>query len=484
MDERAPVLVGVGADVRHDDEVPGPTYVDLMVTAAERAFEDAGVESESTGAVLVPRGSWGAGEPEHLVAERLGAGEARTVMAEFGIPQLSIMRRACELIRDDGVDVALVVGGEARHRARVLQRAGAEGTPVPVSGRAPDEIMKPKDDFMTRPEIERKLNVAAHQYAVIESTLRAAAGRTPPEHAVHLGRLWARFAEIAATNPDAWDQARPPAERIATPGAGNRMLAAPYTKLLCSQMNVDMSAALVFMSVGAAEAMGVPREKWVFPLGFGESNLMMPMPTRRDIHRWPAFRLAAEQLFEQTGRSIGDVAHLDLYSCFPAAVQTFANELGVPFDRDLTVTGGMTFGGGPLNHYTFHSVVTTARLLRAEPPALALTTSVSGLLTKPAVALWSTDPGDRPLAIVDVTEDATQATARVEVDGGASGAGTVVGCTVLYDGGEPSDAVAVVQIGDVRTVALTRDRDVANSMLEEEWVGRDVNVATPGNLSG
>ena len=483
MDERAPVLVGVGADVRRDDEVPGPTYVDLMVTAAERAFEDAGIESKATGAILVPRGSWGKGEPEHLLAERLGAGDAHTVMAEFGIPQLSVMRRACELILDGTTDVALVAGGEAVHRARVLRKAGVDGTVVPVIDRPADENMKPKDDFMTRAEIERKMTVAAHQYAVIESTIRANAGRTPQEHAAHLGRLWTRFAEIAATNPEAWDQSSPPAERIAEPGSGNRMLAAPYTKLLCSQMNVDMSAALVFMSAGAAEAMGVPHEKWVFPLGFGESNLMVPMPIRRDIHRWPAFALAAEQLFEQTGRSIGDVAHLDFYSCFPAAVQTFANELGIPFDRDLTVTGGMTFGGGPLNHYTFHSVVTMARLLRAEPGTVGLTTSVSGLLTKPAIALWSTDPGDRPMANVDVTKEATQATVRVEVDGDATGNGTVVGCTVLYDGSEPSDAVAVVQIGDVRTVALTQDRDIANSMLEEEWVGRDVSVPSAGALA-
>ena len=79
---------------------------------------------------------------------------------------------------------------------------------------------------------------------------------------------------------------------------------------------------------------------------------MLPMPMRRDLHRWPAFALAAEALFE-TGRSVADVGPVDLYSCFPAAVQTGALELGLPLDRPLTVTGGMTFGGGPLNNYTF-----------------------------------------------------------------------------------------------------------------------------------
>jgi acetyl-CoA C-acetyltransferase len=335
---------------------------------------------------------------------------------------------------------------------------------------------------MTRPEIERKLTVPAHQYAVIESTLRAQAGRTPAEHAAHLGRLWSDFAEVAAANPDAWDRSNPSADEIATPGPGNRMLAAPYTKLLCSQWNVDQSGALVFMSAEAAEAAGVATDRWVHPLGFAESNLMLPMPTRRDIHRWPAFSVAAERLFELTGRSIGDVGPVDLYSCFPAAVETFAAELGLPFDRPLTVTGGMTFGGGPLNNYTFQSVVAMARRLRAEPGVVGLTTSVSGLLTKPAIALWSTDPGDRPFAWADVTEDATAATATVEVDGDLTGSGPVVGCTVLYEDGEPATGVAVVQVGDARTIALTDDRKIALGMTQEEWVGRGVTVHEVGRF--
>src|SRR5688500_3489488 len=167
-----------------------------MLTAAEAAFDDAGVESKTTGAVLVPRGSWGAGDPERVVAERLGAAEARTVMAEVGIAQLSIMARACQLIAGGDVDVALVVGAENRHRAQGARRAGVELPPTPVSDRPPDEVMKPKAEFMTRPERERKLITAPRQYAVIESPLRAQSGRTPAEHAAVLGRLWGRFAEI------------------------------------------------------------------------------------------------------------------------------------------------------------------------------------------------------------------------------------------------------------------------------------------------
>lgn len=465
----------MGAITRRDDELPGDDHVGLMVAAATQALEDAGIKGEAVGAVLVPRGSWGLGDPERVVAERLGAAGARTVMAELGIPQLSIMRRACELLADGSVDVAVVVGAEARHRANVARRAGVELTPTPVPGQEPDEVMRPLDEFMTRPEIERKLTVAAHQYAVIESTLRAQAGRTPAEHSLALGQLWGRFADVAAANPDdAWDPSSPSAEDIATPGPRNRMLAAPYTKLLCSQWNVDQAGAMVF----TAER-GNGRD--VRPLGIVESNLMQPMPTRRDMHRWPAFALAAERLFELTGRTIDDVGPVDLYSCFPAAVETFALELGLPLDRQLTVTGGMTFGGGPLNNYTFQSVVAMARLLREQPGAVGLTTSVSGLLTKPAIGLWSTE--GEGFASADVTDQARAATATVEVDGEATGAGTVVGLTVLYEDGQPATGVAVVQVGEVRTVALAEDRDVAADMVANEWVGRDVHVPTAGVLA-
>lgn len=483
MDPRSPVLVGVGAEVRRDDDLPGLDHVGLMVAAAETAFADAGVPSDLTGAVLVPRGSWGAGDPERVVAQRLGAPDAHTVMAELGIPQLSIMRRACELIADGTVDVAVVVGAENRHRAGVAKRAGVELPRTETPGLPPDELMKPHDEFMTRPEIERKLTVPAHQYAVIESTLRAHAGRTPAEHSAHLGRLWHAFAEVAAGYEHAWDRSNPSAEEIATPSPRNRMLAAPYTKLLVSQWTVDMAGAMVFMSARAAEAAGVATDRWVHPLAFAESNLMLPMPMRRDIHRWPAFEVAASRVFELTGKTIGDVGPVDLYSCFPAAVETFANELGLPLERQLTVTGGMTFGGGPLNNYTFQSVVAMADVLRGQPGAVGLTTSVSGLLTKPAIALWSTDPGDRPFGWADVTEEATAATAKVEVDGDATGAGTVVGLTVLYDDGEPATGVAVVQVGDVRTIALTDDCAVAEDMVSTEWVGRDVKVTAPGVLA-
>ena len=88
-----------------------------------------------------------------------------------------------------------------------------------------------------------------------------------------------------------------------------------------------------------------------------------------------------------TGRRVMDLActtaeeleYVDLYSCFPSAVQVAAKELGLSEDRPLTVTGGLTFGGGPLNNYVMHSVARTVELLRANPGKKGLVTATEGI---------------------------------------------------------------------------------------------------------
>ncbi len=76
-----------------------------------------------------------------------------------------------------------------------------------------------------------------------------------------------------------------------------------------------------------------------------------------------------------------------------------ARELGLALDdpRGLTVTGGMTFAGGPLNNYVLQAMVALTDLLRADPSAIGLSTSVSGMLTKQGLGLWSATPPTEPI---------------------------------------------------------------------------------------
>lgn len=441
------MLVGVGAITQHgDDPAELLDAADLLAEAAARAEADAGAPGllRRVQLVAVPNGTWAHPDPGREVVQRYGA-TARSLIAEIGITQQAVVARACEVLQRGEADVVLVGGTEAKHRHRVLAKAGID-PPPPLPG-APDEWWAPEAEIISRAEIERQLAVPAHQYAIVERVLGTSVA--------DLGRLWERFALVASGNPDAWDRSAPSAAAITTPSAANRMIAEPYTRLCCSQWNVDMAVALVLATAEAAEASGVAMDRWVFPVSSAGSDLMVPLPRRAELAQWPAFRLAAGAALRTAGIGLDDVAVLDLYSCFPAAVQVQARELGLGlFDRPLTVTGGMTFAGGPLNSSALHSLATVARRLREEPGAIALVTSVSGMLTKPGVGVWSGAPTRQLFRSVDVTAAAAAGTATKPFAPDGTGAGTVAGATVLHGPAGPTAAVAIVELTDgSRTVA-------------------------------
>ena len=83
------------------------------------------------------------------------------------------------------------------------------------------------------------------------------------------------------------------------------------------------------------------------------------MTERPDLVAAPAIRADGQAALRHAGVGIDDVEYVDLYSCFPSAVQIAARELGLSIDdpaRPVTVTGGLTFAGGPGNNYTGHSI--------------------------------------------------------------------------------------------------------------------------------
>src|SRR5581483_3897259 len=133
------------------------------------------------------------------------------------------------------------------------------------------------------------------------------------------------------------------------------------------------------------------------------------------------------------GLSVDDIAHIDLYSCFPAAVQIGAAELGLPLDdpaRPLTVTGGLTFAGGPGNNYAGHGVATLVSILRREPEAIGLATALGWYATKHAIGLYSATPPVSPFRSLDpVPDHGTTGVARIDYTGPA----TLVAFTVRRD---------------------------------------------------
>lgn len=487
LDPRTPVLVGVAAiSQREEDPDRAREPLSLMAAALERAAEDAGSPAllARADSIRSARGFWNYADPCRWLAERFGASGARTEMAEIGVLQTTPIGRAAADIAAGRSNVVLVAGGEARHRA---SRARAQGKEARITrqleGLVPDSVLCPAADIYSAIEMAHGLVMPVSQYALLENALRAADGQDMGAHAREVAELQAGMSRVAANNPDAWSREPVSAEEIREPVGHNRMLATPYTKLHVSQWNVDQAAGLILCSVATADALGVPRERRVYPLGVAESNHMLPLTNRRDLHRAPGFGLGSQRVLAAAALTLEDVAHFELYSCFPSAVRVQQREIGVSADRAVTVTGGMTFAGGPLNSFVFQSIVRMAQVLREEPGSAGIVTAVSGIVTKQGVTLWSTEPG-RGFAFEDVSEETAARTPKVEVVEEGRGDAVVATATALADGGKLSKAVLVCDLDDGhRAIVTAEDVELAESIAREEFCGRALRLEPGGRFS-
>jgi acetyl-CoA C-acetyltransferase len=484
VDSHSPVLVGAGvAHQRLDDPSAAVEALELMALASEHAAADAGAPAllGQVGGVFVPQGTWRYPDPGRLLAERFGA-TARTLVADLGVLQQTVFTRACLAIAAGELDVALVCGGEAKYRDLRARITGREITDAQQpDGTAPDEKLIPEHEIMPKLERDAGLVNAPRQYSLLETALRAARGESVTENARATGELWSAFSRVAVQNPDAWRRNAVTPEFLEHPSDANPMLAAPYTKWHCSQWNVDQAAAFVLCSSGAADRAGVPADRRVYPIAAVESNDMVPISRRAVLHRAPAARAGAERLSELSGIDVASADIVDLYSCFPVAVRIQAQELGLPVDRPdsrpLTVGGGMTFGGGPLNNATFQALARMVDQLRATPGSTGLLTFISGIITKHGMALWSTTPPDGGFRFADISADVAATTPLIDLAAEYRGVAVVEGYTVAHDHGRPVFAAALARTpDDRRCVARNDDPELAASMVADEWCGREIAV--------
>ncbi len=480
------MLVGVGAiSQREEDPARAREPLDLMIAALERAAEDAGTRAllERADSVRAPRGFWDYSDPCRLIAEHFGAANARTEIAELGILQTTLLARAASDIAAGRADVVLVTGAEARYRALRAKITGVDAPLTRQPATTPDSVLRPDALILSPAEMQAGLFLPVSQYAMIENALRAAEGVSIEKHRDDVASLWAGYAAVAATNPDAWSRDVTSAAAIADP-LRNPMQAFPYGKLHCSQWNVDQAAGLIACSVATARSLGIPAARWVFPLATADANQMIPFTERRALHRCAGFAKAAERVFAHTQREVAEVAHRELYSCFPVAVRIQMREIGIEGDRPLTVTGGMTFAGGPLNHFVLQSLVRMVQVLRDDQGSLGLVTAVSGILMKQGVSLWSSEPGAAAFVHDDVSAETESETERVEVVASGEGPATIASYTVLYEAGAPKRAVLLCDLeDDRRRIVLSDDAVLVAAATTEELCGRALRIGTGGAVT-
>jgi acetyl-CoA C-acetyltransferase len=488
LDPTTPVLVGYGQVNQHDNTPDPVEPVALMATAAREAA-DARVLAAVDAIRVVNLLSWRYRDPGLALGELIGADHPTTSYTGIGgnVPQ-SLLNQACLDIQSGRSSVVLLAGAET-WRTRKRQKANGvrpdwtsqdESVPVPPGG---DDAVE-----MAGPALQRiGLGLPSDVYPLFEEAVRVASGASQTDHRRSIGELWAQFNVVAQHNPHAWSNKAWTADEIWQPGPENRMISWPYTKLLNSNNMVDQAAVLILTSVGRATELQIPTERWVFPWSGTDSHDTYAIGERWEYHRSPAIRIAAGRALELAGLGVDDIDLVDIYSCFPSAVQIAAAEIGLPIGdpaRPLTVTGGLTFAGGPWNNYVMHSIATMAEKLVAEPGRRGLITANGGYLTKHSFGVYSTEPPPNAFRWADVQSDVDAEPTRHALDEW-EGDGTVETWTAPFgrDGNPEKVFVAVRTPDDARTLAVIADPVAAAEVVATDITGARVHVNSDGTAS-
>ncbi|MGQ4618900.1 acetyl-CoA acetyltransferase [Nocardia sp. R7R-8] len=500
VDPSTPVLVGVGqvAERIDDAEYRGLSPVQLAAAAADRALEDAGAADRDAVRRRVdtvagvrqfeisgPEARAPLGRSDNFprsVADRLGIDPRHAILEVAGgqSPQHLVTEMCRRIAGNDGIEVALVFGSEAISTVRHL--AGQDVRPDFTEHRG-----GPLDDrgyglsglvqgYLTR----HGLADNPSQYALCENARRSRLGLSRQEYLRRIGELFAPFTGVAAKNPLAAAPVERTAEELTTVTERNRMIADPYPRFVVARDQVNQGAAVLVMSVRAAQELGISSDKWVFLHGHADLR-ERPLLERPDLGVAPASVHAARHALEVAGIDAAALSTIDLYSCFPIAVFNICDGLGLsPADpRGLTVTGGLPFFGGAGNNYSLHAIAETVTRLRARPGDYGFVGANGGTLSKYSAAVYSTTPvqwrEDRSeLVQADLDAVPTPVVAQF-----ADGWATIETYTVQYTRDRRTRGIVVGRLDDGRrflATTLEHDTELVELLTQGEPLGHRVFV--------
>lgn len=506
-EERLPVLVGQGQFTDRNTDGSGLPPLEMIATACRSAAEDAGSNKilDSASAIAIagltvdaPQAktpiSGGYKNVPRSVANLLGINPKNFYYATTGgnTPQYFINRFA-QQIACGQAETVLLAGGESLATMvakfnRLYKWWWLKSDWRDDPGGKPQLVgdLRPAN---TAYEERHGLDLPATIYPLFENALQHQYGRTNSEHLAAIAELFSGFSSIAENNPYAWFQQFRSALELATTTAQNRMVAYPYTKLLNSMIGVNQSAAIIMTSAAKARQLGIAEEQWVYLHGGADGNDIWNVSERANFYTSPALEQCGQQSLAMAGKTIDQIQHFDIYSCFPAAVQVACDALGIQHHdpRGLTLTGGLPYFGGPGNNYSMHAVAEMMRRLRQHPGDFGLLNANGWYLTKHSVGVYSTQPA-APVWQSPVSTDAPLAMPhdqRPTLIESPIGAATIETYTVLFDRQHRMTKVIIVgrDREDRRFLANTpQDPEMMAALLSSDPIGRRGTVKAASGI--
>jgi len=463
--------------------------------AVVRLFQDSGF-----GAPFGTSNNFPAG-----LAQRIGANPRRHIYSPEGgeVPQ-HLVNLFSEEIAAGRHDVVLLAGCEPMRTQARAQRAGLvldwseefPNTAEALVGLRPSPSAtmlsaqgahesEGKRRAVSKHEIAHGIALPSHVYPLFENALAHHYGVTPAQHLANIGELMTRFAKIAEQNPYSQIPIARSAAEIISVSDENRMIAYPYTKYLNSNMFVDQAAAVLLMSTEAANRAQIPVEKRVYLHGSADIHERLLVSDRMNYHSSPAIRIGAARALAAAGITVSDLHHIDLYSCFPAAVEISADEIGLAHDdpRGLTLTGGLPYFGGPGNNYAMHGIAEVVARCRANPGSWGFNFANGMYLTKHSFGVWNTI--SKPFSRQDPRSYQVEIDAMVtpELVERPDGLGLIETFTVVFHAGVPMFAIVIGRLVSDNRRFLAQIHEKPEALVDAPMIGRHIRVRSTDTVN-
>jgi acetyl-CoA C-acetyltransferase len=402
FDAGAPVIIGVGEASRKTVAGEWPAPRDLAGEAIQAALADSGQQHAITAAIDTIAAirtfedsgvSLGTGSPDNT-PEAFGAAggisAARLIYADVGgqSPQAMLNELAGD-IRRGTCEIAVLVAAEATGTAKRARKAGIT-LDWGLSSETPFDNRLSTFPILSRTEIRHGIISMPLAYSLIENARRMGLGLGADAYAQEMAALWSAFSAKAERRVHAQFPGFRSPEAMLHDDNANYLLTDIYRRWHVAQDAVDLGGAVILTSAGKARELGISQDKWVWLAGAAEAT-EPPLSERAVIHRSAALDFAIPAALDQAGLAATDLGPVDIYSCFPCAVfaavdsmQDAGRALG-----DYTLTGGLSFFGGPGNGYSIYNIAAMVDALRQDGSKPALVTANGGVMSKQAVGIYT-----------------------------------------------------------------------------------------------
>lgn len=454
--DRIPVIAGIGETVdRSKDFSQATEPLAMMAEASRRAGSEAhGLLSEVDSLDIIALVSWRYEDLPAQLSAALGISPARRFYGQVGGESpVRYLHEAAQRIARGESQVALIAGAEGQYAVNQAKRANVEPPWTPYAASAPK--MKRAADYVH--PLGHKLGVAwpISVYPFYDAATAHHWGQTPAEAQAESALLWSRYAAAASRNPYAWSKTPLTPADIATVTPDNRIIGWPYTKRMVANPHVNQGAAIIVTSLAKARAAGIPEDQLVFVGAGASASEPRDWLARDAYHINPAQDAVLAHMLRQVDGDGERFAALELYSCFPAVPKMARRNLGLPATVEPSVTGGLSFFGGPLNVYMSHAACAMTRAIR-DGANLGLLYGQGEFVTKHHALLLARELRDGVLEDSNAQHEADNWRGPIPpTDETPDGDATIETFTIPHDAaGQPIQGVVILRLTNgARTLA-------------------------------